>query len=110
MNPPDVTGLGEQIASQPSQVQRVAQSSIELHRDAKGAMSWTLKRYYDQENPFADLDAFNKLQDIDKWLRDTYLGTTDLADQLQASITHLEEERARNLAASMDDARKRARE
>lgn len=52
--------------------QRVAQSSIELHRDAKGSWSYTVKRYYDQENPDGRAAALAEIRDIVEYLAEKY--------------------------------------
>jgi hypothetical protein len=61
---------------EPETIARESRSSIEVHRDAKGAYSWTIKRY--QGNSF---DVAAILADIDRVedaLRERYLYVTDI--------------------------------
>jgi len=48
---------------------REAKSSIELHLSAKGEHYWTIKRYYDEADPEAQVAALRALTEIDQVLQ-----------------------------------------
>lgn len=79
------------------QITRESRSSIELHRDAKGAYSWTIKAY--SGSPFPIDDILDDIQIVDESLRLKYLTPKDdgLTPKLAASI---EELRAKKEAAT----------
>ena len=60
---------------EPAVSQRENTSSIELHRDAKGAYSWTAKLYFDASDTEDDqtTDALDKIASVDRRLRLAYL-------------------------------------
>ena len=53
-----------------AELQRETRSSIELERTAKGEYKWTVKRYYESDQP---TEALSEIKYIDAKLRDEYL-------------------------------------
>lgn len=49
-----------------------ARSSIEIQRAKDGTYYWTLKRYYDAQEPHAYIDAIEEVQAVDQQLRSLF--------------------------------------
>lgn len=56
---------------------RESQSSIEVSRSTKGIYSWTVKRYFDQDDADAVQEAFEEIKKWDKKLSSQYGSTKE---------------------------------
>ena len=52
-----------------AELQRETRSSIEIDSNAKGEFSLKAKRYYDEADPVARVEAQNALEAIDAWFQ-----------------------------------------